>query len=68
MKFPSGLNIPKNMFCKLTKSIYGLKQASRQWNHKLTSILLDNGFFQSKYDYSLFTHKLELTLLMFWYM
>lgn len=43
--------------CKLLKSLYGLKQASRQWNLKLTEVLLDAGYSQSPYDHSLFTKR-----------
>jgi hypothetical protein len=56
MKFPEGY-FPKDdtRVCRLKKSLYGLKQAPRQWNAKLTATLIENGFSQSKSDYSLFT-------------
>lgn len=55
MKMPEGLPNPNNQVCLLKKSLYGLKQASRQWHAKLVNELRGLGFTQSKNDYSLFT-------------
>ncbi|KAF5468773.1 hypothetical protein F2P56_012898, partial [Juglans regia] len=56
MKIPLGHHAAKtNKVCRLQKSLYGLRQASRQWNSKLSSTLAEYGFIQSKADYSLFT-------------
>ncbi|KAL0462665.1 UNVERIFIED_CONTAM: Retrovirus-related Pol polyprotein from transposon RE1 [Sesamum latifolium] len=52
---PEGYEVAPDMVCKLERSIYGLKQVSRQWNAELMSKLLEFGFKQSAHDHCLFT-------------
>ncbi|KAL0374404.1 UNVERIFIED_CONTAM: Retrovirus-related Pol polyprotein from transposon RE1 [Sesamum radiatum] len=60
---PDGYSIPAGKVCKLRRSLYGLKQASRQWNRELTDKLLGYGFSQSPHDYCLFTKNTDTGLL-----
>ncbi|KAJ4723310.1 Retrovirus-related Pol polyprotein from transposon TNT 1-94 [Melia azedarach] len=65
MDMPMGYSTPvshsspkrEKLVCKLHKSIYGLKQASRQWFAKFSHVLIVHGFTQCKSDYSLFTKR-----------
>lgn len=58
MKIPPGLSVSDStLVCKLTKSLYGLKQASREWHFKLSTALLARGYQFSKNVTSLFYKK-----------
>ena len=40
--------------CKLKRSIYGLKQASRQWNLKFHQAILEDGFTMMEEDHCVY--------------
>lgn len=58
MKLPQGFSKKEeDRVCKLQKSIFGLKQASRNWYQKFTKALISDGFQQSKADHSMFVFR-----------
>ena len=48
------------MYCKLNKSLYGLKQSGRNWNNILHSHLIEEGFTQSLSDPCLYTRNTDV--------
>ena len=57
MQLPQGFVSQWEMVCWLTKSLYHLKQAPRQWNSELTEALLKLKFPHSQHDHSLLLTK-----------
>lgn len=57
MEQPIGFRDGTNKVCKLEKSLYGLKQASRCWNRKFKHFIEIFGFFTCKADPCVFVSK-----------
>ncbi|KAI0991021.1 hypothetical protein K3495_g17166, partial [Podosphaera aphanis] len=53
---PDGVEVPKGKVLKALRSLYGLKQAGRDWNLLLKNFLVSIGFEQSLADPCLYIH------------
>lgn len=54
---PQGVNVKDGYALRVLRSLYGLKQSARDWNHLCRDYLLTVGFKQSLADPCLFTHQ-----------
>jgi hypothetical protein len=54
---PQGLDVKKGCVLQVMRSLYGLKQAARDWNLLIKKELLAWGFVQSKADPCMFIHE-----------
>ncbi|GKE87946.1 zinc finger, CCHC-type containing protein [Tanacetum coccineum] len=52
MNQPQGFIMPgnKNKVCRLIKSLYGLRQAPKQWHQKFDEVVLSNGYLLNQAD------------------
>ena len=59
MQQPEGFEVKgkENLVCKLKKSLYGLKQALRQWYKKFDSFMMSHGYNRTSSDHCVFTKK-----------
>ena len=64
MRMPPGLPSDKGrLVCKLKRSLYGLRQAGREWNKVFVAYLISWGFVQSTVDVCLFTYSAGSSIL-----
>lgn len=40
----------ESMVCLLRKSLYGLNQSPREWNHRFHTFVIKNEYMRSEYD------------------
>lgn len=59
MEVPEGIAHKPNKVCRLKKSLYGLKQASRAWNSNFVQFLKSCNLEQSKVDSCLFSEHID---------
>ncbi|XP_019435951.1 PREDICTED: uncharacterized protein LOC109342419, partial [Lupinus angustifolius] len=60
MKQPEGFEVQgkEDHVCLLKKSLYGLKQSSRQWYRRFDTFMLENGYCRSEHDSCVYYKKL----------
>eukprot|EP00253_Pinus_taeda_P020355 PITA_20355 len=64
MEQPIGfIQTDSSLVCRLKKSLYGLKQASRAWYAKMDSFLLESGFSRCYSDNTVYTKKVGNSLI-----
>ena len=64
MRAPPGVNSRGGeLVCKLRRSLYGLKQAGREWAQLLSAFLISWGFVRSTIDVCLYTYEKSGTIL-----
>ncbi|RKF57445.1 hypothetical protein GcM3_188040 [Golovinomyces cichoracearum] len=59
LRAPEGVDVKPGNALKIIRSLYGLKQAARDWNQLLKKKILGWGFVQSLADPCLFTHPIK---------
>ena len=64
MMQPEGFVDPNNVgkVCKLQKSIYGLKQASRSWNIRFDEVVKEFGFIENEQESCVYKKESESSL------
>ena len=56
MQHHKGFIHDPSLFCRLRKSLYGLKQSPRAWYAKMDNFLLSLGFERCKFDPNVYLH------------
>jgi hypothetical protein len=70
MTQPKGFSTPsqERLVCHLKKSLYGLKEAPRQWYKRFDSFMLAHGYSQSNYDRCIYLKSSLMDLLcIYWF-